>query len=123
MTTRAVLLFASLLSSIGIAGCQAGAAGKAAGPTGPTAAGAMGELRCQEGQVRAEPLVVDWGSNDRVDLEVAMRDGVVVENPHDVFTDPADARGARLLYVAMTRAVQTLHFVSTAPLPPELTAV
>ncbi|MEZ5274182.1 MAG: ATP-binding domain-containing protein [Ilumatobacteraceae bacterium] len=49
-------------------------------------------------------------------------DGVVVVNPHEVFTGPADARGARLLYVAMTRAVQTLHFVSTAPLPPELTS-
>ena len=44
-------------------------------------------------------------------------DGVVVVNPHEVFTGPDDARGARLLYVAMTRAVQTLHFVSTAPLP------
>jgi len=49
-------------------------------------------------------------------------DGVVVVNPHEVFTGPDDARGARLLYVGMTRAVQTLHFVSTAPLPPELEA-
>ncbi len=49
-------------------------------------------------------------------------DGVVVVNPHEVFTGPDDARGARLLYVAMTRAVQTLHFVSTAPLPDVLRA-
>ena len=42
-------------------------------------------------------------------------DGVVVVNPHEIFD--GSERGARLLYVAMTRAVQVLHFVSTAPLP------
>jgi hypothetical protein len=30
------------------------------------------------------------------------------------------ARGARLLYEAMTRAVQVLHFVTDAPLPAAL---
>ena len=43
-------------------------------------------------------------------------DGVVVVNPHQIFD--GTARGARLLYVAMTRAVQVLHFVTDAPLPP-----
>ena len=47
-------------------------------------------------------------------------DGVVVVNPHDILGD--DARGARLLYVAMTRAVQELAFVTTAPPPPVLSA-
>ncbi|MDP2289657.1 MAG: ATP-binding domain-containing protein [Actinomycetota bacterium] len=47
-------------------------------------------------------------------------DGVVVVNPHEIF-DGSD-RGARLLYVAMTRAVQVLHFVSTAPFPAALTS-
>ena len=42
-------------------------------------------------------------------------DGVVVAQPHEVFD--GSERGARLLYVAMTRAVQTLHFVTTDPLP------
>ena len=42
-------------------------------------------------------------------------DGVVVVNPHEILDN--SARGARLLYVAMTRAVQVLHFVGTAPLP------
>jgi len=46
-------------------------------------------------------------------------DGVVVVNPHEIFD--GTERGARLLYVAMTRAVQVLHFVSSQPLPPELT--
>jgi DNA helicase IV len=45
-------------------------------------------------------------------------DGVVVVNPHEIVA--GTARGARLLYVAMTRAVQTLHLVSDAALPPEL---
>ncbi len=45
-------------------------------------------------------------------------DGVVVINPHELL-DGSD-RGARLLYVAMTRAVQELWFVSDAPLPAPL---
>ena len=43
-------------------------------------------------------------------------DGVVVVNPHDILGN--DSRGARLLYVAMTRAVQELAFVTTGPHPP-----
>jgi DNA helicase IV len=39
----------------------------------------------------------------------------VVVNPHQIFD--GSARGARLLYVAMTRAVQALHFVTDGPLP------
>jgi len=42
-------------------------------------------------------------------------DGVVVVNPHEIFD--GSALGARLLYVAMTRAVQVLHLVTDAPLP------
>jgi DNA helicase IV len=45
-------------------------------------------------------------------------DGVVVVNPHEVLD--GTARGARLLYVAMTRAVQVLRFVGTEPLPTPL---
>jgi DNA helicase IV len=48
-------------------------------------------------------------------------DGVVVVNPHEILDAPGGrARGARLLYVAMTRAVQELTFVTDAPRPPEL---
>ena len=42
-------------------------------------------------------------------------DGVIVVNPHQIFD--GSALGARLLYVAMTRAVQVLHLVTDAPLP------
>ncbi len=42
-------------------------------------------------------------------------DAVVVVNPRDILG--TTALGARLLYVAMTRAVQELTFVSDAPLP------
>jgi DNA helicase IV len=45
-------------------------------------------------------------------------DGVVVVNPHEVLD--GSPRGARLLYVAMTRAVQVLRFVGSEPLPAPL---
>ena len=45
-------------------------------------------------------------------------DGVVLVNPHQVFD--GSALGARLLYVAMTRAVQVLHIVTDAPVPAAL---
>jgi DNA helicase IV len=47
-------------------------------------------------------------------------DGVVVVRPHEILGDGAGGatpRGARLLYVAMTRAVQRLTFVTDAPAP------
>ena len=40
-------------------------------------------------------------------------DGVVVVEPDEILGDTP--RGARLLYVAMTRAVQELAFVTTSP--------
>jgi DNA helicase IV len=42
-------------------------------------------------------------------------DGVVVVEPERILD--GSPRGARLLYVAMTRAVQELTFVTTAPPP------
>ena len=45
-------------------------------------------------------------------------DGVVVAAPHEILD--GTARGARLLYVAMTRAVQELYIVSDRPLPSPL---
>jgi TPR repeat protein len=69
---RAVLLSSLLL------GCKAGGAGKFIEPEKPTAGDAMGEMACAPDQTRAEPLIVDWSSDDRTDLEVAMRDGIVV---------------------------------------------
>jgi DNA helicase IV len=48
-------------------------------------------------------------------------DGVIVVNPHEILSEGTEhamtERGARLLYVAMTRAVQELHFVTEAPAP------
>ncbi len=45
-------------------------------------------------------------------------DGVVVAAPHEILD--GTPRGARLLYVAMTRAVQELYLVSDRSLPPPL---
>jgi DNA helicase IV len=47
-------------------------------------------------------------------------DGVVVVEP-DTILD-GSARGARLLYVAMTRAVQELAFVTSRPTPTPIIA-
>ena len=48
-------------------------------------------------------------------------DGVIVVNPHEILSEGTlsdiTPRGARLLYVAMTRAVQELHFVTDAAPP------
>ncbi len=48
-------------------------------------------------------------------------DGVVVVRPHEILNEGLDVshtpRGARLLYVAMTRAVQRLAFVTDAEIP------
>ena len=53
-------------------------------------------------------------------------DGVIVVNPHEILSEGTDRivteRGARLLYVAMTRAVQELHFVTDADPPTVLDA-
>jgi TPR repeat protein len=66
-----------LLSTL-LLGCKAGGAGKFIEPEKPTVDDAMGELKCSVDQTRAEPLIVDWSSDDRTDLEIAMRDGIVV---------------------------------------------
>ena len=53
-------------------------------------------------------------------------DGVIVVNPHEILSEETDRtmtdRGARLLYVAMTRAVQELHFVTDSHPPAVLAA-
>lgn len=61
-----------------IAACKAGAVGEVLEPDTDTAAQALGETLVCEETDRVEPLTVDWGSADRADLEVAMRDGLVV---------------------------------------------
>jgi hypothetical protein len=68
----------SLVLSLSLLGCTGGRAGEFIEPEQPKAADAMGELACQPTQERAEPLIVDWSSDDRSDLEIAMRDGLVV---------------------------------------------
>jgi DNA helicase IV len=46
-------------------------------------------------------------------------DAVVVVEPSAIFDD---ARGGRLLYIALTRAVQELAIVHAVPLPSSLSA-
>lgn len=66
-----------------MAGCGGapGRAGEAVRPEAPTAAKALGEKgasQCEGVVERAEPLVIDWTSDDRIDLELAMKKSVAV---------------------------------------------
>jgi len=76
------ILLASVLLTLAC-GCGVGAIGKAVRPEQIDGSKAMGEPArdCQEKTAKpkyAEPLVVDWSSKQRVDLELAMRAGVAV---------------------------------------------
>jgi TPR repeat protein len=75
---RLLALVTLALLPLSLSTCKAGAVGDAIEPDKPTAADAVGELECRTDQSMAEPLIVDWGSDDRTDLEISMRDGIVV---------------------------------------------
>lgn len=67
----------ALLLPVGCGG--AGAAAKAVRPEAQTGAAAMGETtECRDVSGGAKPLVVDWKPEQRVDLEVAMSEGLAV---------------------------------------------
>lgn len=61
-----------------VAGCGAGGAAQAVRPDAPTAGSALGEAPCRDVKTGGEPLVVDWKTEQRGDLEVAMKEGVAV---------------------------------------------
>jgi TPR repeat protein len=66
-----------LLLPVGCGG--AGAAAKAIRPEAQTGAAAMGEpTECRDVSGGTKPLVVDWRPEQRVDLEVAMSEGLAV---------------------------------------------
>ncbi|HEY8079326.1 MAG TPA: hypothetical protein VIF62_34585, partial [Labilithrix sp.] len=79
--------FVGLLFSLSLlAGCG-GNAGSAVRPTDPSAKDALGEpsasgggsgLECKVAPAHAEPLVVDWKTNDQLELTVAMQKGVAL---------------------------------------------
>lgn len=64
--------------TVGCAGVPTGGATRAVRPNAPTAADALQEPVCREVSARGEPLVVDWKSHQRGDLEEAMADGVAM---------------------------------------------
>lgn len=66
---------------IACGGSQPGRAAEAVRPDAPNAATALGEknaARCEGAVKSAEPLVIDWTSDDRIDLELAMKKSVAV---------------------------------------------
>ncbi|MEM1029060.1 MAG: hypothetical protein AAGN82_01865 [Myxococcota bacterium] len=69
-----------LHAGFGAASCGRGVnAGEALRPEAPVATDAIAEtVRCTGPRTYAEPLVVDWSTAGRTDLEVAMKSGVAV---------------------------------------------
>ena len=91
--TRSPFLFLSCLSFFTLSACGAGSAGKAVRPDDPTASSALSEsgaggsggggggsggVACSVAPAHAEPLVVDWKTNDQLELTVAMQKGVAL---------------------------------------------
>jgi uncharacterized protein len=73
--------FRLLLAACWLLSCGAGGAAEAVRPKDPTAAGVLGEDAkgsCQDVSNGAEPLVVDWKPDQRMDLDEVMHDGVAV---------------------------------------------
>lgn len=64
----------------GVFGCGPGGVAQTIRPDDPTASDALGEKKgeCHDVAGGGEPLIVDWKPDERTDLEVAMKDGVVV---------------------------------------------
>ena len=71
------------LLGLAMVACSPGSVGEAVRPEAPTASEALDGredgVACRA-VARAEPLIVDWKSNDRVDLELAMKEGVALVN-------------------------------------------
>src|SRR5688572_24606002 len=74
-------LSALSLASTLLFACGPGTAGNAVRPEAPSGAEAMEEptnAQCKGVAEHAEPLIVDWRSKERLDLELSMKKGVAV---------------------------------------------
>jgi len=79
MTHAPRLLVTPSLITVIFASACGGAVGEVVRPDAPTAAEAVGErLVCNARGEATTPLVVDWPAQHRLDLEAAMKSGVVV---------------------------------------------
>ncbi len=72
------LIGLGLLAAPLAAGCGAGGAAEAVRADAPTANKALEEASCHEIEKGGEPLIVDWKTEQRGDLEVAMKSGVAI---------------------------------------------
>ena len=76
-----LIVLSALSITAGSLGCQPGFVGQAIRPTDITASQALEEEQapsCVDVAPYSEPLIVDWRSKGRLDLEIAMRSGVAV---------------------------------------------
>ena len=98
-----------------LAGCAPGAAADAIRPEAPSASSALGEGPCGDVTRGGEPLVVDWKSEQRGDLEIAMKDGVaVVAYSCDTLELLKDCRiDGQYGYIGMTTREQVVRLESS----------
>lgn len=82
MTPRRSLAACLLLFGAALASCSPGSVAQVVRPAPPSAAQALEEpsqeSACRSVNKYVEPLVVDWTSSARADLELAMKDGLAV---------------------------------------------
>jgi hypothetical protein len=111
------LAFFSLFCSVaGLTACGAGEAVRPTDPTYATAAGvaSSGGAICHDVKADGAPLIVDWRPEDRGDLEVAMKQGVVlVHYDCNTLKIVADCHAEGVYgFVGMTRKEQVISLTS-----------
>lgn len=75
MNITKLIKVATAVGVLTLAGCP----GPGPGPNPPPPPNPFADEKCNPDQMnRAEPLIVDWRGNDRLNLEAAMREGVAV---------------------------------------------
>lgn len=103
MTTSRCVIAASLLSVLAAAGCRS-TEGGGLGPKPPVFA-PDGQAKCGVGKSQSEPLIVEWPSAERTELEALAHKGVVVVAYHgcEMRVLPRCRAPGAYAYTAITR--------------------
>lgn len=78
MRFKVSFVLVGALGALASAACSPGAAGKAVKPASPKAGAVLRSVDCRAPGEEGEPLVVDWPTEQRGDLETAMKGGIAV---------------------------------------------
>lgn len=78
MRAKLSFVLVGALGALVSAACGTGAAGKAVKPDAPKVTSVLKSIDCRAPGEEGEPLVVDWPTEQRGDLETAMKGGIAV---------------------------------------------